>query len=69
MGEWWAAAVAAAGEQPPADLPAAASGLPCGLSSGFPFARRVLPLRPRGAGLDGPVCYVARLGAVPCVLP
>ena len=25
MGEWWAAAVAAAGEQPPADLPAAAA--------------------------------------------
>ena len=24
----------------------ASSGFPCGLSSGFPFARRVLPLRP-----------------------
>ena len=27
------------------------SGFPCGLSSGFPFARRVLPLRPPSSGL------------------
>jgi len=26
------------------------SGFPCGLSSGFPFARRVLPLRPPSSG-------------------
>ena len=28
----------------------ASSGFPCGLSSGFPFARRVLPLRPPSPG-------------------
>jgi hypothetical protein len=36
------------------------SGLPCGLSSGFPFARRVLPLRPPSSGF--PSSGVLRFG-------
>ena len=36
------------------------SGFPCGLSSGFPFARRVLPLRPPSSGF--PSSGVLRFG-------
>jgi hypothetical protein len=36
-----------------------ASGFPCGLSSGFPFARWVLPLRPPSSGF--PLFGVLRL--------
>ena len=46
------------------------SGSPCGLSSGFPFARRVLPLRPPSPGFpsSGVLRFVA-FGRCPVPVP
>ena len=69
MGEWWAAAVAAAGEQPPADLPAAAAEELIALWSDLGEAIRRAAGRSWSVECDGLVVRIVMLSRLTTATP
>ena len=69
MGEWWAAAVAAAGEQPPADLPAAAAEELIALWSDLGEAIRRAVGRSWSVECDGLVVRIVMLSRLTTATP
>ena len=69
MGEWWAAAVAAAGEQPPADLPSAAAEELIALWSDLGEAIRRAVGRSWSVECDGLVVRIVMLSRLTTATP
>jgi hypothetical protein len=69
MGEWWAAAVAAAGEQPPADLSAAVAEELIALWSDLGEAIRRAADRSWSVECDGLVVRIVMLSRLSAVTP